>query len=241
MKIGKKMAEASSSTSVKTTVSNAKFEVEKFDGCNNFSMWQCEVLDILYQQELEDALEDKKPEKLEDKEWTKINRQACGTIRSCLTREQKYPYMRETFASKLWKELENKFMKKSCENRLYLKKKLFRFQYQPGTTINEHIALFNKLVADLLNLEENVKDEDKALLLLASLPDEYDHLITTILHGKNEVTFDEVYNALYNTEIRKKDKKEHGYAKVEAYTARGRSQSRKPNKKGRQRDRKSVV
>ena len=37
------MAEASSSTSVKTTVSNAKFEVEKFDGCNNFSMWQCEV------------------------------------------------------------------------------------------------------------------------------------------------------------------------------------------------------
>ena len=58
------MAEASSSTSVKTTVSNAKFEVEKFDGCNNFSMWQCEVLDILYQQELEDALEDKKPEKI---------------------------------------------------------------------------------------------------------------------------------------------------------------------------------
>ena len=43
------MAEASSSTSVKTIVSNAKFEVEKFDGCNNFSMWQCEVLDILYQ------------------------------------------------------------------------------------------------------------------------------------------------------------------------------------------------
>ena len=62
MKIGKKMAEASSSTSVKTTVSNAKFEVEKFDGCNNFSMWQCEVLDILYQQELE------------DEEWTKIGR-----------------------------------------------------------------------------------------------------------------------------------------------------------------------
>ena len=145
--------------------------------------------------------------------------------------------MRKTFASKLWKELENKFMKKSCENRLYLKNKLFHFQYQPGTTINEHIVLFNKLVADLLNLEVTVGDEDKDLLLLASLPNEYDYLVTTFFHGKDEVKFDEVYNALYNTEIRKKDKKEHGYAKVEAYTARGRSQSRKPNKKGRSQSR----
>ena len=47
------------------------------------------MLDILYQQELKDALEDEKPEKLEDKKWTKINRQACGTIRSCLTKEQR--------------------------------------------------------------------------------------------------------------------------------------------------------
>ena len=32
----------------RNTVSNAKFEVEKFDGTNNFGMWQCEVLDVLY-------------------------------------------------------------------------------------------------------------------------------------------------------------------------------------------------
>ena len=158
MKIKGKMAEVSSSMPVKTTLSSAKFEVEKFDDCNNFDIWQYEVLDILYQQELKATLENEKPKKLKDKEWTKINRQACGIIRSCITKEQKYPYMRETSASKLWKELENKFMKNSCENRLYLKKKLFRFQYQPCTTINDHIALFNKLMADLLNLEEIVKD-----------------------------------------------------------------------------------
>ena len=48
-----------------------------------------------------------------------------------------------------------------------------------------------------------MKDKDKALLLLAFIPDEYDHLVTTLLHGKDNVTFDEVYNALYNIEIRK--------------------------------------
>ena len=124
-------------------------------------------------------------------------------------------------------------MNKSYENRLYLKKKLFRFQYKPGTIINDHIALFNKLVANLLNLEENVKNEDKALLLLTSLPDEYDHLVTTLIHGKDKVIFNEVYNALYNTEIKKKGQKEHGYATTKAYIVKDRLQSRKPNKKGR--------
>ena len=109
---------------------------------------------------------------------------------------------------------------------------MFCFQYKPSTTINDHIALFNKL-ADLLNLEENVKDEDKALLLLASLSDEYDHLVTTLIHGKDKVIFNEVYNALYNTEIKKKGQKEHGYATTKAYIVKDRLQSRKPNKKGR--------
>ena len=40
-------------------VSNAKFEVEKFDVMNNFGMWQCEVMDVLVQQELDITLEDK--------------------------------------------------------------------------------------------------------------------------------------------------------------------------------------
>ena len=82
---------------------------------------------------------------------------------------------------------------------------MFCFQYHLGTTINDHIILFNKLVADLLNLEKIVKDENKALLLLASLPNEYDHLVTTLFHDKDNVTFNKVCNALNNIEIRKKD------------------------------------
>lgn len=35
-------------------------------------MWQCEMLDALYQQEIELILEEK-PDKMEDKEWIKID------------------------------------------------------------------------------------------------------------------------------------------------------------------------
>ena len=44
-----------------------------------------------------------------------------------------------------------------------MKKRLFRFTYVPGTTMNEHITQFNQLVADLLNLDVAFEDEDLAL------------------------------------------------------------------------------
>ncbi|KAK5803675.1 hypothetical protein PVK06_031324 [Gossypium arboreum] len=227
---------AAASSSARTTVTNAKFEVEKFDGTNNFGMWQCEILDVLCQQELDIALEEK-PDKMDDKEWAKINRQACGTIRLCLAKEQKYSVMRETSAKKLWDTLEEKFLTKSLENRLYMKKKLYRFTYAPGMSMNDHVNSFNKILADLLNLDEKFEDEDKALLLLNSLPDEYDHLTTTLLHGKDTITFDAVCSALYRSETRKKDKRDHRDTTAEVLTVRGRSHSSKSGRRGKSKGR----
>ena len=55
-----------------------------------------------------------------------------------------------------------------------------------------HLDAFNKLIADLLNLDEDIKDEDKALILLNSLTDSYEHFVTTIMHGKETVKFEDV-------------------------------------------------
>ena len=56
-------------------MSNAKFEVENFDRTNNFGMWQCEVLDVLIQQDLDITLE-AKPDDMLKKDWVQLNRQA---------------------------------------------------------------------------------------------------------------------------------------------------------------------
>ena len=74
-------------------------------------------------------------------------------------------------------------MRKSLENRLYIKKKLYRFTYALGMSINDHVNSFNKILVDLLNLDEKFEDEDKTLLLLNSIPNKYDHLTTTLFYG----------------------------------------------------------
>ena len=67
--------------------------------------------------------------------------------------------------------------------------------------ISSHIDEFNKLIVDLLNLDETFKDEHKAMLLIGSLPDELDYLCITLIHGKEKLSFEEVCSALLNYEI----------------------------------------
>ena len=45
-------------------------------------------------------------------------------------------------------------MKKNLDNRLYMKKKLYRFTYTPSMSMNDYVNSFNKIFAYLLNLNE---------------------------------------------------------------------------------------
>ncbi|GJW78500.1 retrovirus-related pol polyprotein from transposon TNT 1-94 [Tanacetum coccineum] len=185
------LVDPTSSSWARPVLTNARLAVEVFDGTGHFGMWQSEVLDALFQQGLDIAVEESKPEDVEERNWLTINRLACGTIRSCLSREQRYAFSKETSAYKLWVALEEKFLKKNCQNKLFMKKRLFRFTYVPGTTMNDHITSFNQLVTDLMNMDEVFKDQDLALILLGSLPEEYELLETTLLNGKDDVSFSE--------------------------------------------------
>lgn len=120
--------------------------------------------------------------------------------------------MKETSVKKLWKTIEEKYMKKSLKNRFYMKKKLYRFTYALRMSINDHGNSFNKILANLLILDKKFEDEDKALLLLNSLPNEYDHLTTTLLHRKNNITINVVCSELYNSETKKKQKRSQQYS-----------------------------
>ena len=59
------------------------------------------------------AIEEKKLDEVEEKDWKTINRLACGTIRSCLSRERIYAFSKETSAHTLWMSLEEEFMRKA--------------------------------------------------------------------------------------------------------------------------------
>src|SRR4051812_27261510 len=96
-------------------------------------------------------------------------------------------------------------MTKSLSNKLYTKKQLYCLRMKEGTPILQHLNLFNKIASDLLALEVKLEEEDKAMLLLGSLPASYDHLLTSIMYGKETLELEDVRVVLINNEIMKKD------------------------------------
>jgi len=48
---------------------------------------------------------------------------------------------------------------------------------------------YTKLLTDLVNVDVDIKEEDKALILLNSLPDEeYETFVLTLINGKQSLT-----------------------------------------------------
>ena len=76
------------------------------------------------------------------------------------------------------------YLIKSVSNKLYFKKQLYRLHMKEGRAVLEHLNFFNKVISELLTIDVKINKEDKALILLSSLPESYDHIVTTMLYIK---------------------------------------------------------
>uniref|UniRef100_A0A2N9H2E5 CCHC-type domain-containing protein n=1 Tax=Fagus sylvatica TaxID=28930 RepID=A0A2N9H2E5_FAGSY len=186
----------------------------KFDGTSNFGLWQRRVKDLLVQQGLVKALygKTKKLEKMTDEEWEELDMKAVSTIRLLLADKVMYDVMEENSTAGIWLNLEKRYMSKSLTNKLHLKQKLYGLKMTEGADLSQHINTFKQIISDMLRIDIKFEDEDKAMMLLTSLPASYEHLVTTLLYEKETLELEEVSGAL------KKDKDEK--------SARGRSKSK---------------
>ena len=80
--------------------------------------------------------------------------------------------MNKTFERKIWEIITGKYLMKSIENQLYLKKRIYCSSWKKEISIGNHMNNYMKLLADLTNVDEVIKDEKNALILLSSHSDE---------------------------------------------------------------------
>ena len=64
-----------------------------------------------------------------------------------------------------------------------------------------------KFLIDLVKVVVAIEEEDKALILLNSLPNEkYETFVLTLINGKQLFNYSDISVALVNYEVRRKDK-----------------------------------
>jgi len=117
-----------------------------------------------------------------------------------LTPEIKYNVLKETTPKALWTKLESIYASKPLTNRLCLKMELYSSKMEESSYLHGHVNSFNQLVCQLLNADDNIEDEEQALILLASLPKSYKSIVQTMLVEKTTLKMDEVTAALRENE-----------------------------------------
>ncbi|GFZ21302.1 Calcineurin-like metallo-phosphoesterase superfamily protein [Actinidia rufa] len=108
---------------------------------------------------------------MKDDDWEELMMKCVSTIRLCIADNIINNVMDEDLASALWEKLEKLYLAKSLTNKLHLKRQLYRLKMEEGGSLMEHMNVFNGYLDQLRKVDVKINEEDKALLLLTSLPD----------------------------------------------------------------------
>ncbi|GFZ01036.1 hypothetical protein Acr_14g0006710 [Actinidia rufa] len=182
-----------------------KTKIEKFNG-ENFSFWKMQMEDYLYQNDLYQPLEGKKPEGMKDADWTVLDRKALGTIRLTLSSSVAFNISKEKTTSDLMVALSKMYEKPSASNKVYLMKRLFNMKMANDGRVAEHLNNFNTVTSQLKSVDINFDDEVRALLILSGLPDNWDSLVMVVSNssGSSKLKYDNVVGIILSEELRRK-------------------------------------
>ncbi|GJZ21615.1 hypothetical protein Tco_0558654 [Tanacetum coccineum] len=121
-----------------------RFDIEKFNGKNDFGLWQIKMCALMVQQGCDVALKTLHTD-IEAGEKAALMKKAYSTLILCLGDRVLWEVTKETIAAEFGRSMK----------------------------LGDHINEFNKLILDLANIDIEIEDEDQALMLLTSLPSSY--------------------------------------------------------------------
>lgn len=152
-----------------------RFQIEKFDGKGDFSLWKKKMTALLVQQKVAKAIEAEPtyPEDMAETQKQEMLEIAYSTIILYLANNVLRLVDEEDTALKVWAKLEKLYLVKSLSNKIYLKERFFGFKMDPNKSLDANLDEFNKIALEIANIEEKMSEENKVVILLNSLPDSY--------------------------------------------------------------------
>ncbi|KAL5841892.1 hypothetical protein ACOSQ3_012495 [Xanthoceras sorbifolium] len=205
----------------------AKFEIEKFNG-SNFSLWKLKIKAILRKDNCLVAINERPVEFIDDNKWNEMDGNAIANLHLALADGVLSSIEEKKTAKEIWDHLTKLYEAKSLHNKIFLKRKLYTLRMSESTSVTEHINTLNTLFSQLISLGHKIEPNERAELLLQSLPDLYDQLIINLTNNilTDYLVFDDIAAAILEEENRRKNKEDRlaNSQQAEALTVmRGRS------------------
>ena len=99
------------------------------------------------------------------------------------------------------------YQAKTARNKALLMRRLVNMKLSSETSVAEHTSKFKSLVNQLSSIEMLLRDETQALLLLNSLPDNWEILVVSLsnLAPEGKLTMSIVKDVMFNKKARRND------------------------------------
>ncbi|KAJ0392461.1 hypothetical protein P43SY_002015 [Pythium insidiosum] len=166
--------------------------------------------------------------------WKTADSKAMGVIAKMLSSPYQAMIRNAKFAVEAWIILQQFHVKRSLHNRVQLRKQLHELVMNPGDNIMDHLLKFDDVCMRLDAVGDNVKDDEQLVVLLGSLPPEYDAIVK-IIEARGNVDLYEAKEMLrreYET-LQKRERQEAAFkSAVVHYDGRGRNGGRGKSRNG---------
>ena len=115
-------------------------------------------------------------------------------------------YVRSTKTAKeAWENLEKHFQQKTLSKKIFYRRKLYSAKMDKGQNMTEHINYIKTLSEHLEAIGDPIEEKDLVILLISSLPDDYNYLITALeTIAEDNLTWDYVRDRLIHESEKKK-------------------------------------
>lgn len=108
----------------------------------------------------------------------------------------------------VWKKLSDQFQKKSWANKLELRRRLYSLRLKEGDPVQEHIRQMTEIFEELAVIGDPLKEENRVVYLLASLPESFSMLVTALETNADVPQMEVVIERLLHEERKQKDRED---------------------------------
>ncbi|KAE9332807.1 hypothetical protein PR003_g14330, partial [Phytophthora rubi] len=164
-------------------------------GSGNYFHWEYNMRMMLARKGLLAHVQDVKAEGDITEAWLVNDAKALGIIAQGVELQHQTKIRSATGAIQAWGTLREFYNRTTLHNRVTMTRRLHEFKMDDGASMSKHLDAFDELVVGLQTMGEPVDEARQLVVLLSSLPVEFE-LISSIIENAKDITLIEVKEKL---------------------------------------------
>ena len=108
----------------------------------------------------------------------------------------------------VWNTLQGQFQRKTWANKLSLRRKLYNTRLEAGGSVKDHIRDLTEIFNEMAVVGDPVEEDDRVVHLLASLPEDYNMLVTALEASEKVPAMETVTERLLHEERKRSGREE---------------------------------